>query len=233
MHPSLMFPTDVKLNQIKSRAYESLYSVSAFRKSNMELLIDIRTLDDSLEKWRLGIPKILRPSLLFSRDERMEVGGINIRSLVLRLDYLHCMTVVHQASNRCLRGSMNSDGTRTVIATGIALAVEASRSSLKYLETAYHILNKGSFWIVLFYPFVASVTILCNILEDPALPSAINDYELLRNFPRLMRDMSTYDLEAEDLLQRDQLEAFVKQMIDVAACAITSVGGKISSSNNE
>jgi hypothetical protein len=141
VHPSLMFPTDLKISQIKSQAYELLYSVPAFRKSNMELLMNIQNLSDSLEKCRLAVPEIERPSL-----SRRDTGKIGIRTMVSQLDYLHCMAVIHQASNRCLGDGMNYYGTAIVNTSGISLAVEASRSSLRYLQSVYHNLNEGSFW---------------------------------------------------------------------------------------
>lgn len=145
-HPSIMFPTDIKLSQIKSRAYESLHSIAAFRKPAVELLVDIRNLDSTLEAWRLAIPENYRPSLSFSYDMEVHPGSLDLRTLILRLDYLYCVTVIHRASNRCLGTGMSFDGMETVIASSIALAVEASRSILKYLQAAYKIINEGFFW---------------------------------------------------------------------------------------
>ena len=108
--------------------------------------MDIRNLDNSLETWRLAIPENYRPSLSFSYDMEVDPGSIDMRTLILRLDFLYCVTVIHRASNRCLETGIGFEGMETVIATSIALAVEASRSILRYLQTAYHILNEGSFW---------------------------------------------------------------------------------------
>lgn len=136
-HPSIMFPTDIKLSQIKSQAYELLHSVAASRKPDTELL---------MERWRLAIPESYRPSLSYSYGTEVDPGSIDLCNLILRLDYLYCVTVIHRASNRCLKTAMSSDDMESVIGTSIALAVEASRSTLSYLHTAYHILNEGTFW---------------------------------------------------------------------------------------
>ncbi|KAL4862666.1 hypothetical protein BDV12DRAFT_39694 [Aspergillus spectabilis] len=219
-HPSIMFPVDIKLSQIKSQAYESLYSRAAFREGHTELFERIRKLDETLERWRMAVPQKYRPSLLFPLDTGIEVRNADIRTLILRLDYLHCIAVIHQASNRGLRNPINSHNTKATIASSIALAVEASRSSLRYLDKAHHILNKGSFWFVLFYPLAASVTILCNMLDNPALPSTVHDYDLLKKVPRLMHNMSRHPLETEELLHKNQLESFVQDLIRAAECAI-------------
>ncbi|KAJ5628955.1 hypothetical protein N7490_011183 [Penicillium lividum] len=222
-HPSIMFPTDIKLSQIKSRAYESLHSIAALKKPNTELLKDIRNFDNALETWRLAVPENYRPSLSFSYEIEVDPGSIDLRSLILRLDYLYCVTVIHRVSNRCLGTAMSVDGMETVIATSIALAVEASRSTLKYLLTASHILNEGSYWLIVFYALAASVTITCNILDNPALPSAVHDYELLMNLPRLMSRMSMHNLESEERLHRNQLESFVRELLHAAERATSSM----------
>ena len=82
--------------------------------------------------------------------------------------------------------------------------------------------------LVLFYPFSASITLLCNILDNPALPSAINDYELLRSVPEILRGMSMHDLDAEELVHRDHIESVVNDLILAAQCAISTGGGEIS-----
>lgn len=145
LHPVFLFPIDIKLSQIKSRAYDSLYSKAAFRKSNMELLMTIRTLDASLEAWRMAVPENCRPSVTF-HEMRLDPVDLRIRALFLRLDYLYCVTVIHQASNRCLQSNMMFHGTGPAIGSSIALAVEASRSSLKNLESACHIITEGACW---------------------------------------------------------------------------------------
>lgn len=108
--------------------------------------MSIRNIDSSLEKWRQAIPKRHRPSLSFSYDMVVEPGTSDMRTLILQLDYLYCVAVIHRASNRCRGTGMSFDSMETVIATSIALAVEASRSTLRYLQAAFHIINEGSFW---------------------------------------------------------------------------------------
>ncbi|RFU73692.1 c6 zinc finger domain [Trichoderma arundinaceum] len=60
-----MYPWDLLLSQLKSRAYDALYSPMAYRKTQSELLESIRVLDESLEQWRLSLPLDFRPTLTF------------------------------------------------------------------------------------------------------------------------------------------------------------------------
>ncbi|WAO84860.1 Zn(2)-C6 fungal-type domain-containing protein [Fusarium falciforme] len=55
---------DIGLSVLKGRANHQLYSVHASRKSDAELLRDIRELDEQLEEWRSSIPSHVRPSLI-------------------------------------------------------------------------------------------------------------------------------------------------------------------------
>ncbi|CAG8371013.1 unnamed protein product [Penicillium salamii] len=226
VHPTFLFPIDIKLSQIKSRVYESLYSKAAFRKSNMELIMNIRTLDYSLEAWRMAVPENCRPSLTF-KDMKLDPGNIEIRALLLRLDYLYCVTVIHQASNRCIQSDIAFDAKGTANTTSIALAVEASRSSLKNLQSAGHIFTKGTCWMVLFYPIAATVTITCNILDNPAAQSAIDDYELLIDVPRIICNISADIHLFEESRHLDLLKSFVRELIDAAGCAMLSMRRRV------
>jgi hypothetical protein len=79
--------------------------------------------------------------------------------------------------------------------------------------------------LVFFYPLSASIVILCNILDNPALPSALQDYELLKGVPGLMCGMPTHSLNAAELLHREHLESFVKDLIRAAQYSISSGSG--------
>ncbi|CAG8926950.1 unnamed protein product [Penicillium salamii] len=227
VHPTFLFPIDINLSQIKSRVYESLYSKAAFRKSNMELIMNIRTLDYSLEAWRMSVPEKYRPSLTF-KDMRLDPKNIEIRALLLRLDYLYCVTVIHQASNRCLQSDIAFDTKGTANTTSIALAVEAGRSSLKNLQSTGHIFPKGTCWMVLFYPLAATVTISCNILDNPAAQSAVDNYELLIDVPRIICNISADIHLFEESRHLDLLKSFVRELIDAAGCAMLRARKRVS-----
>lgn len=62
-----VLPGDLRLTLIKSKTCKLLYSALALRKSDAELLRDIRELDDELERWRLSVPERYRPALSLPR----------------------------------------------------------------------------------------------------------------------------------------------------------------------
>lgn len=146
IHPCQLFPSDIKLSQIKFRAFTLLYSAVAIQKTDAQLLMSIRQLDDELETWRIAIPHKYRPSLSFSHESQVDQENLDIRALIVRLEYHHCVTVIHQATSRCAGRGASAKGTRNGINTSTALAVQASRSSLRYLQITHHIIDRGSFW---------------------------------------------------------------------------------------
>jgi hypothetical protein len=139
-----VFPFDLRLSIIKARAHRELYTVSSLRKSDAELLRSIRELDDELEEWRLSVPPTWRPTMSFSPETSDPNMGMH--SVLLRLNYHLCMAIIHQASGRCKSWMEGQSGTVDGVSSSMALSVEASRSSLCYLEAAEHVVVDGVFW---------------------------------------------------------------------------------------
>ncbi len=138
-----VFPFDLRLSMIKSRTHSHLYSLSALNKSDAELLKSIRELDDELEEWRLSIPPQWRPTMSFSQET--SDPNMSMHSVMLRVNYYLCMSIIHQASSRC-KSWMQGSGMMDGVSSSLALSVEASRSTLCYLGAAEHVLVEGVFW---------------------------------------------------------------------------------------
>ena len=139
-----IFPVDLRLSVLKSRAYSSLYSFKALQKTDADLLKEIRELDDDLEQWRLSVPLEWRPTLSFSHE--MPDPNVSMHSVMLRMNYHLCMTIIHQASSRCNAWAKGHGGVMEGVSSSLALSVESSRSTLLYLEMAEHVLMDGIFW---------------------------------------------------------------------------------------
>lgn len=144
-HPCRLFPSDIKLSIIKSRAFKLLYSASAVRGTDAELLMAIRKLDDDLETWRIAIPEELRPDIS-THEISMGQMKLDMRALILRLEYHRCITVIHQTTCGGLAFETSPSILGTRIASSNRLAIEASRSSLRYMRIAHQVLDRGSFW---------------------------------------------------------------------------------------
>ena len=183
-----VFPFDLRLSIIKSRTHSSLYSVSALQKSDADLLKSIRELDNELEVWRLSIPPQWRPTMSFSPEA--SDPNISMHSVMLRLNYYLCMSIIHSASSRCKawrQGSGLLDG----VNSSLALSVEASRSTLCYLEAAEEVLVDGIFWSVIILVSDVSNTYRKRMQDFDLLPHICVAQHLLQYSPESARSSFT------------------------------------------
>lgn len=144
---ALLFPTDLNLSKIISRIYRTLYSASALRKSDAELLKTIRELDGDLEEWKgcLSASDMLIASL---PNKAQSESVIDVRYIMLRLQYHHCAALIHQASHRCKAGIGDFRGMGDGICLSQELSLEASRTLILFLQAAKRALPGEFFWYV-------------------------------------------------------------------------------------
>ncbi|KAL2855980.1 hypothetical protein BJY01DRAFT_231409 [Aspergillus pseudoustus] len=213
-----VFPVDLRLSLIRARAYNALYSFKAMKKTDAEILKNIRELDDELERWRLSVPPKWRPTLSFTHET--PDPNCAMHSVILRLNYHLCMTIIHQASSRCKSWETQAcvmDG----VSSSLALSVEASRSTLLYLEASGHVLVDGVFWALIFYPMSALLAIFCNILQNPAEPQATKDLALLKSATGMLERVFLRQAYSVNELVHVKLVAdFVNELCRLATCAM-------------
>jgi hypothetical protein len=124
-HNHAMFLTLIRLSLVQSKVYHGLYSFSAQRQSDADLLATIRSLDIALDEWRSSVPTF---SGQFAQNEN------RMADFLFEMQYHYCMAAIHQTSSRCTAWVRNQD-TRAA-GSSLALSVAASRSVLrKFLET--------------------------------------------------------------------------------------------------
>jgi hypothetical protein len=142
-----LLPGDLRLTMIKSKACKLLYSAEALRKSDADLLRDIRELDEELERWRLSVPPKHRPVLALSQSAmRPPESQKSIRTIVIHFEYQHLMATIHQATSRCRAWTASESREMDSVRSSLALAVEASRSTVLSLRTAVHSLIEDASW---------------------------------------------------------------------------------------
>lgn len=140
-----MYPWDLQLSKVKSKAYELLYSQSAQRKTDSEYLGCIRTLDEDLEEWRLSLPSNFRPTLLFLRQTPISAKN-GMQTSMLWLSYYHCVSIIHRASWRGTRFTAAAFSESSAVASSISISLDASRSTIFYLQTALPVITDDCFW---------------------------------------------------------------------------------------
>lgn len=140
---SAFHPADIRLSILKARIYRGLYSAKALRNSNADILKSVRELDQELDAWKSELPVTYQPE----RSEIREVPRIvreNIRLLLLHLEYYQALTMIHRASTRCSAWSEHAG--EKAIQSSVDLCLEASRTTIHYLEASRHFPRAESFW---------------------------------------------------------------------------------------
>ncbi|KAJ5484179.1 hypothetical protein N7539_005975 [Penicillium diatomitis] len=212
-----VFPYELRLSLIKSRAYNELYSFSALQKTDAELLKSIRELDDDLEAWRLSIPSEWRPTMSFSQET--SDSNMSMHSVMLRVNYYLCMSIIHQASSRC-KAWMQGSGLIEGVSSSLALSVEASRSTLCYMEAAEHVLSQEAIWILIFYPLSALLTIFCSILQNPLDPRSRGDLDHLKTATSMLARLFSNANSENDIEHMKLIADYVGELKRLAECAI-------------
>ncbi|KAJ5503658.1 hypothetical protein N7463_006532 [Penicillium fimorum] len=218
-----IFPCDLRLSMVTSNIYRELYSVRGLQKSDVEVLMAIRKLDNDLEDWRMSIPsqKLSQLSVSDSSSIRM----LEIRFLINRLEYHQCMGILHQASSRCRSWNEDIHGMSEGINSSLALAVEASRSSLLYLNMMQGTLNEETACrFAMFYPISAIMTLFCYVLLKPQDPRAADDLHLLTKVPVVMQAALGNRSDSIEPTKVQFVEDFVEDLSHLANSAIERDG---------
>ncbi|KAL7816025.1 hypothetical protein V8C44DRAFT_323740 [Trichoderma aethiopicum] len=217
-----MYPWDLRLSQLKSRAYDALYSPMAHRKTQSELLESIRILDESLEQWRLSIPPDIRPTLTFSETTPVS-ADVSMQSSMIRLAYHHFVAIVHRASGRCK--DQLADDYHEGVRSSFNISLDACRSMVKYLRVALHVITDDCFWIVIYYPITTILALFSNILSNPLDESAAGDLEILKSAPTLFKGIPIRKLTVAELTHLKVLDAFSRELARLGELAIQKAKG--------
>ncbi|KAK7425317.1 hypothetical protein QQZ08_008214 [Neonectria magnoliae] len=221
-------PGDPRLSHLKDKTCRLLYSAQAVKKSDAELLRDIRELDDELENWRLSIPPDFRPSLSISKNTAVAFPAMKLlrsmRHICLHVEYHHLMTTIHRASGRFYAMPADNPAKESEwnggVESSIALSLEASRSTVIYLKAAVNGLSGEAFWVIVFYPISAIMTLFLNIIMFPLDPQAKLDIDLLSAAADLVRSMPVRKMSLYEMGYMKLVNDFVAELIRLANCAI-------------
>ncbi|QKD62281.2 uncharacterized protein FOBCDRAFT_245601 [Fusarium oxysporum Fo47] len=219
---------DIGLSLLKGKANHQLYSVYASRKTDAELLRDIRELDEQLEEWRSSMPSHIRPSLSMSRSSLPSLQDTDMahrmHTTLVHLDYFYLLITIHHASGRCTTMSPmqahREGSSAAALDSSLALCLEASRSTIVYLKATISCLATETFWTVQFYPMVAIITLFLNILINPLDGQAQKDLELLASAADIFRLMPARHYTPQRHDQVQILESFVTELARLGRCAV-------------
>ncbi|KAJ5981767.1 Transcription factor [Penicillium canescens] len=218
-HTLPLYPWDLRLSMIKSEAYNTLYSVNASFKSDCQILESIRCLDAALDEWRLSLHSEIRPTLCFSSDMSTK-AKLNTQEVILRLAYYHCMSIIHQASDRRNISKLDAGIGLEGISSSVNLSTTACRSTLSLLQTRLPTLKGECFWVLLFYILTANLTLFCNILKDPLQSESSQDVAILREVPAMINKIPIRNLTPAEMIHLSFLNGFTTELARLAMCAV-------------
>lgn len=179
-----LFRAMAEFATIQSRVYNELYSASASRQSDGELLNTIGELDKRLEQWKDDVPIDFRPE----QEIKASHTPLIVHVVVLHFSYYNCLTTVHRMavhhgywtsrlSDFAIQG-LNSRPLNPRIFSSATLCVQAARASIHLIKYV----PQGDFacvWLILYFPVSALVTLFGNILQNPTDPRARSDLRLM------------------------------------------------------
>ncbi|KAK2626258.1 hypothetical protein QTJ16_004520 [Diplocarpon rosae] len=222
-----LFPGDLRLSIIKSRTCKLRQLSSQARSSESEVLRVVRELDEQLESWRLTIPLHFRPTLCQEDSNEFDPdmdSSQKMHIIMIHLEYYHLIATIHGITSRSFAWT-GGDGVSLInpglgIDSSQALSVEASRASLEYLRLASRAILGTTFWIIVFYPMKAILTIIGNTLLEPLEPSAERDMKLLESTAELIkwiRGQRSIQIDNADI---SRMDTFVSEVIQLGNSAI-------------
>ncbi|EHK17065.1 uncharacterized protein TRIVIDRAFT_42068 [Trichoderma virens Gv29-8] len=225
-------PGDPHLGVLKERIFRLLYSPSALKIIDSELLTRIRQLDDELESWRLSVTAALRPKLSIPPGHGV-VSTRNflsyLRSVQLQLEYHYLLTIIHTPVRRfgAAQGAETSppEELHSAMHSSIDLSLEASRSTLYLLNEPIAMLKQETFWHTITYPLVAAMSLFVNILIHPVGAQAVADMESLALALKVVNRLRTQTVTDYETKHNEQAGRFVTELLKLANGAISKANG--------
>ncbi|CAG9939882.1 unnamed protein product [Clonostachys rosea f. rosea IK726] len=223
-------PGDVRLSIIGEEAFRLLYSPTALKVNDTELLLRIRQLDDQLENWRLTVPPEFRPRLSIPPDRpflpnRTKANFLSsVFRLQLQLDYHYALTAIHTTVRRC--GSEYSESEslpedlHLVLHSSIDLLLEASRSTLILLKFAIDLLEEEAFWDVVFYSPVAVMSLFIDVLIHPNSDHAQSDMAALTTAINMIQTIPADKISPTEAEHVQEIADFIMDTVRLGGRAI-------------
>ncbi|KAI9154757.1 ABC-transporter-regulating transcription factor [Paramyrothecium foliicola] len=150
---SPLFPSDHRLSHIKERICRLLYSHKSYKLSDAELLLHIRRLDEDLQHWRVTVPLEFRPKLAISPSSSLRTTMSQPQLLQythLQLEYHYLLIAIHSVVRRCGASVPSNErlpeDLHNVVHSSIDISLEASRSTLNFIQAIIQWLREEAFW---------------------------------------------------------------------------------------
>ncbi|TFB01689.1 hypothetical protein CCMA1212_006299 [Trichoderma ghanense] len=199
-----LFNRRIGLALVQGQVYKQLYSVRASRQTATQRAIAAQELSSLLSYWKSSAQlELPEDSIILSG---LPLSGEMIHKVVLRLTYIHCLTMIDRHLPPTAQSSSDQQLSRfepASLSPPGSLCVAESRKAIRLVEA----IPQGDcscVWMLLHAFFAAASSMLHNLTQNPMSPDAISDLDLVKPFLRLLetlaRDPSTLS-QSEELVR--------------------------------
>ncbi|KPM42195.1 hypothetical protein AK830_g4308 [Neonectria ditissima] len=183
-----LFNYRIGLAVIQGQVYKQLYSIRAGRQAETQRAIAAQELDSLLSYWKSNA------QLDSPEDPTMSPGcqmaGEIIHKVVLRLTYIHCLTMIdrHLPSTARSPSDQQLSWPDLLLPPG-SLCLAESRKAIRLIEAIPHG-DCSCIWMLLHAFFAAASSMLYNLTQNPTSPNALSDLHLVKPFLRLLETLA-------------------------------------------
>ncbi|KAF6824011.1 fungal specific transcription factor domain-containing protein [Colletotrichum plurivorum] len=193
-----LFNRRIGLAVIQGQVYKQLYSIRAGRQTETQRAVVAQELSTLLWYWKTSAQ--LEPpedSLMLSGSQ---VAGEMIHKVVLRLTYIHCLSMIDRHLPPTVQPSPDQELSPSGLLLPGSLCLAESRKAIRLIEALPHG-DSSCVWMLLHSFFAAASRILHNLTQNPTSPNALSDLHLLKPFlcllETLAKDPRTYSRSEE------------------------------------
>ncbi|KAH7126542.1 fungal-specific transcription factor domain-containing protein [Dactylonectria estremocensis] len=182
-----LFNYRIGLAVIQGQVYKQLYSIRAGRQAETQRAIAAQELSSLLSYWKSNA------QLESPEDSTMlsgcQISGEMIHKVVLRLTYIHCLTMIdrHLPATAGSPSDQELSRSELLLPPG-SLCLAESRKAIRLIEA----IPQGDCacaWMLLHAFFAAASSMLYNLTQNPMSPNALSDLHLVKPFLRLLETL--------------------------------------------
>lgn len=178
-----LFNYRIGLAVIQGQVYKQLYSIRAGRQSETQRAIAAQELSSLLSYWKSS-------AQLESPEDSTVLSGEMIHKVVLRLTYIHCLTMIDRHLPPTARSPSDLElGRSELLLPPGSLCLAESRKAIRLIEA----IPQGDcscVWMLLHAFFAAASSMLYNLTQNPTSPNALSDLHLVKPFLRLLETLT-------------------------------------------
>ncbi|KAH6683514.1 fungal-specific transcription factor domain-containing protein, partial [Plectosphaerella plurivora] len=208
-----IFNYRISLAVIQGLVYKRLYSIRAERSTESERAAAAQELSSLLSYWKSSAQGEDATWMLSGGA----MAGEMIHHVVLRLTYIHCLTMIDRYLSPTTPSPSNLDLSRSDVSPPSYLCLTESRIAIRLITAIPHV-DCSCVWMLLHAFFAAARSILINLNWDPTSSEAQSDLDLVKPVLRLLETLAGNSYKRSPELK--QMQAICNSLNDEAKMAV-------------